>query len=61
MTNWECRMTNGGPEWRFHAGLEPMCDGAGEIHTMFSTLISIAFLPAAPSAKCLASFLCIFT
>jgi len=48
MTNWECRMTNDGPEWQFRAGLQPSGDGGGEFHDGFPTLLSIAFLSAVP-------------
>lgn len=48
MTNFKCRMTNGGPAWRFEAGFQPSGDGGCEIHDAFPTLMSIATHPAVP-------------
>jgi hypothetical protein len=41
-------MLNDGPEYQFRAGLEPTCDGGGEVYDANSTLLSIAFLSAVP-------------
>jgi hypothetical protein len=49
MMIFEGGMMNGDLEHRFQPAFEPMRGGWGNIHDGFSTLMSIAFLPAVPS------------
>jgi hypothetical protein len=56
MKNGECRMTKGGPEYRFQDGFEPSGDDGGWIHDGFSALLSIAFLLAVPRFTLAAGF-----
>jgi hypothetical protein len=46
--NDEGRGMNGGHPRRFHALFGALEDGWGGVHDVFSTLMSIAFLPAVP-------------